>query len=473
MALMYAWDNQFDPSLALFDRLLTLSPEYVDARVDRARVLAWAGRFDESIAALETALDQHPGNRQALLGLALVLAWDNQLDSASSIYGQLVGVDSADVQGWQGLARTVAWHGDLIEAERQWREALERDEDNPELLIGLAQTLRWQGRNEAAREVLRRVPADARQSPGYVEEAAWIAVGLDPRVTPRMIFETDSDDNTIATLLLRGDLPAATRLRIGLEAYARYADSDVPLQDSRRAWGAMLTSQLMFEPGWSVGASVGASTSNGIGASTEPMVQARVTSPGRDRFGGVAAFSRAALDATALLIDSGVTYTQGELSFRAQPAHRLSLEIGGALANFVQGDQSNRRLSGLVTATQRLSPSWAAAVRLRLFGFRDANLLVGLFDPGLYSLNELTGRWRPVRGPYHLTLEASPGLEKVGSDGAFHGTIRALLTGAYDVAPGRQIGLTTLYSNAGLQAYSTGEEGYRYLSISLFGSWVF
>ncbi|MDH3455431.1 MAG: hypothetical protein OER90_01200 [Gemmatimonadota bacterium] len=473
MALMFAWDNQFPPSLALFDRLLSISPENIDARVGRARVLAWAGRLAESIAAHEAALARHPGDRQVLLGLALVLAWDNQLDSAKSIYGHLVGADSADVQGWQGLARTVAWHGDLIDAERQWRDALLRDDGNPELLIGLSQTLRWQGRNDAAREVLERVPADARQSRGYLEEARSIAVGLDPRMTPRMILEIDSDDNTIATVVLRGDMPIAPRFRVGLDAYARHADWDAPLQESRRAWGAALTGQVLLEPGWTVRAGVGASGSNGIGASTEPTVQARIASPARYRFGGTATFQRSALDATALLIDSGVTYTEGGISFRAQPAYQLSLEAGGAVANFVQSDQSNRRLSGFLAATQRLSPSWAAAVRLRLFGFRIANALIGLFDPGFYNLNELIGRWRPVRGPYHVTLEVSPGLEKVGSDGSFHGTVRALVTGAYDIAPGRQIGITTLYSNAGLQSFSTGEEGYRYFSISLFGSWVF
>jgi tetratricopeptide (TPR) repeat protein len=471
MALLYAWDNDFPPSLALFDKLLSISPENVDARVDRARVMAWAGRFEESIASLEVAVERHPGNRQALLGLALVLAWDNQLDSATAIYGQLIAADSSDVRGWEGFARTVAWHGDLIDAEQQWRDALSRDQDSPELLIGLSQTLRWQGRPDAAREVLDRVPLEAKEQRGYLDEARAIALGVDPRITPRMIVEIDSDDNTIATLVLRGDFPPGARYRVGLDTYVRYANWDVPAFDSRSAWGAVVTGQLFVEPGWIVGAGIGASGSNGSAASIEPALRARVSSPSRHRVGGTLTFNRSALDATALLIENGVTYTEGGISLRAQPASLWLVEAGGSVAGF-QGSESNRRVTGFLAATRRISPSWAGAIRARLFGFQK-NLTDGYFDPDLYSHNELIGRWRPFRGPLHLTVELAPGLEKVGKDGTFHGTIRTLVRGAIDVAPGRQVGVSALYSNAGLQSFATGQEGYRYFSVSLFGSWVF
>jgi len=471
LGLMLAWDTEYDASLALFDHLLTISPENVEARLDRARVLAWAGRFGTSIEAYETTLRRFPGHRQTLLGLGLALAWANRLDSAIAIYERLLAADSTDIETWHGLARATAWRGDLVRAEHLWQEALARDEGNTDSWIGLSQTLRWQSRPDAARETLEHVPPGSRSTRSYVDENRWIGTAIDPRLVPTVIFEFDSDDNTITTVTLRGGFRLLPRVQLGLETYLRFADWDVPWMEPGTAWGAVVTAQRLFEPGWTVGLGVGASGSNGTEASVEPALRFSFASPGRYPVGGTLTLNRSALDATALLIENGVTYADASLGLRAQPAPGWSLEAGGGFARF-SGSEPNRRIAGYVAATRRIAPPLSAAARLRVFGFQK-DLQDGYFDPDFYLHGELIGRWQPLRGPWHVTVEAAPGIEQVGSAGSPHAAFRVLGRLTYDLAPGRQVGLAALYSNAGLQAFATGEEGYRYLALTLSGSWVF
>jgi Flp pilus assembly protein TadD len=471
LGLMLAWDTHYDESLALFDHLLTISPENVEARIDRARVLAWAGRFGASIEAYETTLQRFPGHRQTLLGLAMALAWANRLDSAIAVYDHLLAADSADLEAWHGRARATAWRGDLVHAEHLWHEALARDEENADSWIGLSQTLRWQSRPDAARGALDHVPPGSRSTRSYVEEDQWIAAAIDPRLVPTIVFEFDSDDNTITTMTLRGSFPMLPRMQLGLETYLRFADWDVPWVEPRTAWGGIVTAQRLFEPGWTVGLGVGASGSDGTQASVEPALRLSVASPGRYPVGGTLTLNRSALDATALLIENGVTYADASLGIRAQPAPGWSLEAGGGFARF-SGSESNRRVAGYLAATRRIAPSWSVATRLRVFGFQK-DLQDGYFDPDFYLHGELIGRWQPLRGPWHVTVEAAPGIEQVGSAGTGHAAFRLVGQLAYDLAPGRQVGFAALYSNAGLQAFATGEEGYRYLALTLSGSWVF
>ncbi len=471
MALLFAWDDQYDGSLALFDRLITIAPENLDARIDRARVLSWTGNFDGSIASYEEALERHPGDRQVLLGMAQVLSWSDRVDSALTIYDGLVAADSTDLQARHGLARAAAWRGRLVEAERLWRETLAQDENNAETLLGLSQTLRWQGRADAAKEVLAQVPIEARTTSGYIEEERWIGVALGTRLSPSVTFEFDSDDNTMATLAVRGASQVRPRLQLGVDTYYRYANWDVTWLDSRSAWGIAATGQMLFEPGWTLRAGLGATGSNGTDASTEPSFRASLTSPGRNRFGGTVEFVRTALDATALLIENGVTYSMGSLSFRVQPAYLWTVEFGGSYSRF-QGSESNRRLTGYAAATRRISPPWTAAVRLRTFGF-EKNLADGYFDPDFYFYGELIGRWQPLRGSWKVMVELAPGLEQVGSEGSLRAAGRVVGRVGYDIAPGRQIGLSALYANNGLQAFATGDEGYRYFALTLSGTWVF
>lgn len=471
LALLHAWNREFEPAIALFDRLLTVAPDNVEARVDRARVLSWAGRFGESAEAYAAVLERRPGQRSARIGLAQVLSWSGRLDSAQAVYARLLRDDPDDADALQGLARVTAWSGELHAAEVAWERALELSEDETAARTGLSQTLRWQGRADSALAVLDQVPLDERARPEYVEERRWVDVALSASVSPSITFEIDSDENEMLTVALSGTHPVIPRLTAGADVYFRTATWEPQVSGSRQSWGVAATGRYLLEPGWSVTAAFGVADANGADAPVRPMIRAGVTSPVRAPIGGSLLLRHAPFDYTALLMENGVTFSEAAATGRIRPARRWNVDGGFSYAVF-HGSESNRRLAGHLAGTRTITRAWTAGARVRSFGFQK-NLSDGYFDPDLYLLGEVLGRWQPLRGPWHVTAEAAPGLEQITTTWDPRLTIRLVARAAYDLAPGRQLTLSTVYTNAGLQSFATGAEGYRYFAVTLAGGWAF
>jgi len=471
MGLLLAWDGRYAEGIALLDRLLLVAPENGDARVDRARVLAWAQRFGASVAGYEEALRRAPGERQALLGLAQTMAWMDRIDSARAIYGRLLVADSTDLEARQGQARVTAWQGRLIAGEAAWRAALRRDTTNAASLVGLSQTLRWQGRPDAAREALARIPAEWRTGHDYQDERRQLDAALGTSGAPSLTYETDSDHNHITTMSLRARRSLRPRFQAGGDVYLRTATYRAALAGSRQAWGVMGTGRWFFEPGWVVSAGLGVSGADGAASTTEPALLLAASSPARSRVGGSLTLLRTAFDATALIIERGVTMTERSLGLRYSPAPGWNLDGSGSWTTF-EGSESNRRIGGYFGGTRILAPAWAAVASVRSFGFAK-NLQDGYFDPDLYVQSELTARWRPLRGRWDVSAEVAPGFQRVGRGAAAQATIRLAARGSWEPAPGRQVGAAALYTNAGLQSFATGSSGYRYVALTLSGSWAF
>jgi hypothetical protein len=369
------------------------------------------------------------------------------------------------------MARLLAWRGRLVDAEAAWRDLLARDTGDATASIGLSQTLRWQGRADAARETLDRVPAERRSGREYAEERRWVEIALGPTAAPAVTYETDSDENHILTVLLRGGRTVRSRVSVGGEAYVRTATYEPVVSGSRTAWGVMGTGRYLFEPGWAVSAGLGVSGANGAASPTEPAWLLSGSTPGRERLGASLTLRHSAFDATALIMEKGVTMTERSLGLRAEPASGWPLEGSASWTTF-DGSESNRRLGGYLGGTRTIAPAWQAAALLRSFGF-EKDLNDGYFDPDFYFQGELIARWRPWSGRWQVSAEAAPGLEQVRSGTDLHPTLRLLARGAYEPAPGRQVTASVLYTNAGLQAFATGESGYRYLAFTLSGSWAF
>lgn len=471
MGLLLSWDGRYGEGIALLDRLLLVAPENGDARVDRARVLAWARRFDESVAGYEEALRRAPGDRQALLGLAQTMAWMDRLDSARAIYARLLAADPTDLEARQGQVRLTLWSGRLIAAEAEWRAALTRDTTNTATLVGLAQTLRWQGRPDAARGALARIPVERRTGRDYVEERRQLDAALGTNGAPSVTYETDSDDNRITTVSLRARRSLRPRLQAGGDLYLRTATYHAAIAGSRQAWGIMGTARYLFEPGWVVSAGLGVSGADGAASATEPALLLAASTPARSRVGGSLTLLRTAFDATALIIERGVTMTERSLGLRFSPAPRWNLDGGASWTTF-DGTESNRRIAAYLAGTRTLAPGWAAVASVRSFGFAK-NLQDGYFDPDFYLQSELTARWRPVRGRWEVSAEVAPGYQRVGRGAAAQATIRLAARGTWEPAPGRQVGASALYTNAGLLSFATGASGYRYVALTLSGSWAF
>jgi tetratricopeptide (TPR) repeat protein len=471
LALLHAWEREFDTALGLFDHLLAVDPDNLEALTDRARVRSWAGRFDGSAADYAVVLERQPDERSARMGLARVLSWSGRLDSAQAVFASILREDPNDTEARLGLARVTAWSGELRAAEDAWERALEAGSDETAVRIGLSQTLRWQGRVDSALVVLDGVPLVERARLEYAEERRWVEAALDPSFSPAITFETDSDENRILTVVLNGTHPVIPRLRIGADVYARVATWDPGLADSRLSGGLAATARYLIEPGWRFTAALGLADANGATAPVRPILRAHAASPVRDRFGGSVLVRHEPFDYTALLMENGVTFTEAAVTGWARFTTRWNVEGGLSYAMF-HGSESNSRPMAHIAATRIITRPWSAVARVRSFGFRK-DLDDGYFDPDFYLIGEALARWRPLRGPWYLMVEAGPGLEQITGSGSPRATVRLVGRVGYELGPGRALTLATVYTNAGLQSFAAGGEGYRYFAVTLSGGLAF
>ena len=503
VALMQAWEADYDESLDLFGRLLAVSPQNLEARVDRAKVMAWSGdlsgaieevdrvleadpsyipaleararylawdeRLDEAIAIYDSLLRTDPSDRSSRLGKATALAWSDRLAEASDLFAGLVQSDSTDADAWAGYARTAAWDGRLVEAERRWREAVRVVPGNASLHAGLGQTLRWQGRNAAAYRELNRATDLLPGQREAGDELRALDLDLSPRGEPGILFTNDSDQNDIVTIEGDASWYPSPSVRVTTEAYFRNARFGGPGTLQRSAGGVQVGASASLEPGWNVGGSIGVSGSDGSAGSTGRFA-ARVRTPRRHRIVGTLDVSTGPLDESAILIENGVTVDQLQVAGVARPGSDWRLDASASVARF-DGSEPNRRLAGSLAAGRSLSSSWTLGLFARAFGF-EKQLSEGYFDPDLYWITEVTAAWRTGTGNWRFNLDAAPGIQQVGRGGDTGATIRAGGRVSYSFGPGRELSLNGLYSTTGLNSFATGDANYRYLAVGLHLTWA-
>jgi len=479
-AQFLSWAGDFDASLRTYGRILEITPGDRRVGLDRARVLTWASRFGASRAAYDSLLRRDPNDHDALLGLAQALSWAGQLDSAEVVYRRLLAINSGDVEGMNGLARTAAWRGSLLEAERRWRQALARHPDDAAALVGLSQTLRWEGRDAAALDAARRAVQAAPTDRDARTELQWALLPTRPRVGPGASYESDSDGNRISTLSAGAGFRPDPRVELRADAYWREARQlaavvpDGTLRGTSR--GGALTLRTQLEPGWTLTGGAGVSQTDRAGEDARASWRGAISTPGRYPVTATAAYSHVPLDATAVLIQRDVDVDELNLSLQLVPAQGWVVSAGGGGADFHGGvsGETNRRTNGNLAVTRRFARFFTLGAAGRAFGF-DKDLSDGYFDPDLYWIGEALGRvgrdWRR----WGVSAEVAPGVQQVGKGGDRSATLRTTGGVTLTVAPGRSIGLSAAYANAGLQRLSPTDAGggYRYTAFSLSGSWAF
>lgn len=477
-----SWGGRYDAALADYNRILQISPGEPSVAYEQARVLSWASRFNQAAAVYDSLLVRNPNDRDALLGLGQVLSWAGRLDSAAVVYRRVLAADPANLDARRGLARTAAWSGRLAQAEEEWRNVLAVRPNDAAALVGLSQTLRWQGRDATALEAARRAVAAAPTDRDARTELEWALLPMRPRTAPSFVYESDSDGNRIATTAVSAGWRPAPRLEVRGEGYFRQArqedlvdEEGAPLEFESRAQGAVVTARAELEPGWSLSAGAGVSTSDVDDADPTALVRVTVTPPilaGRTL---TLAYTRQAVDGTALLVRRQVVGDELGFSGSMSPAQGWTLSAGAGGARFrgrVSGE-SNRRWNGNAALARRLSRLFTVGMAARAFGWRK-DLNDGYFDPEFYGLGELTGRLLHDTGRWVLNAEVAPGLQQIRWDGDPSGALRATGGLAYVFGPGRQLGLSAAYADAGLQSLSPGEgSDYTYRAFSVTGSWAF
>lgn len=538
LALARAWDERYEESLALLDRLLNLSPANLEARVDRARVLAWQGdlasaiqqvdrvletspdfppalaerarllawagdpgaavsvqekllvrvpgdraawrslarylawaaRLGEAIAIYDSLVNADPSDRESRLGLAVALSWSDRLDSAALVYEALLAENRVDREALAGLARVAGWSSDLVKAEEFWKRALALDPHDPALLAGLGQTLRWQGRPAAALPVLEQAVELGPRDEAARQELLLARRSLAPRLSPRLLYESDSDANRILTGSVSFATQATRHWGLAAELYGRTTSiADTPLEAA--AWGGLVEILASLEPGWNLSGGIGVSGADAPDAKPIFAVRTRFASPSRHRFGGSIAFNRRALDESAPLILNDVRVTLGEVELRAEPRRDWAVRGGGSFGEF-DGSEPNQRLEGHASVVRTLTPNWRVGVYLSAFGF-EKDLDDGYFDPSFYGIAAVGVEWRKMFGPVRTGVVATPGVQQIGIGGETSVSGRGIGYAAFELAPGRELAVRATYNSTGLNRLGSGDGGYRYFSAAVSGSWVF
>jgi cellulose synthase/poly-beta-1,6-N-acetylglucosamine synthase-like glycosyltransferase len=438
-AMMLAWDRHWDESLAMYDRLIALHPQNLEIRTARARVLAWKGKLHDALRETSAILHIEP-----------------RLGSA-----------------WRAHARFLAWIGDLRGAERAWEAALHVYAHDAEALAGLAQTLRWQGREPAAHAAaymaIRLDPNDeTAQSEFRILQSARA-----PRLTPRLIYETDSDGNAIRTLLMGGMYHPLNTLALHGEAYVRSAIFDGGAFERRATpRGASLTADVLLEPGWLVSAQLGASDPDADSLGLAPTLGFAVTSPRRELVQATIALRHAGFDATSLVAARGVVVSEASLALNTGLENLVRVSGEATIASYHGriSDESNTRTGGRLEVTGMVNREIAIGGAMRAFAF-TRDLSDGYFDPKSYLLGEILSRWERELSNWQLTGDAAVGLQRIGS-GAATGAFRVGGSTTWRVAEGRAITLSLIHANARTSALSAETpSGYRYTSISLAARW--
>jgi tetratricopeptide (TPR) repeat protein len=468
-----AWAGEPNAAVESYARLAEILPDNRSVRSARARLLSWASRLDESIALYDSLVRTDPADRDARLGLARSLGWAGRTDSAAAVYHGMLHADSSDVDAWAGLAQTRSWAGRLREAETLWDRALAVDSNHVPALVGLAQTLRWQGRDAAADEALRRAEARDPTNQEARTQRRWLDGAIRPRAGSTVTYESDSDGNGIVTVLARGGYRLRPRVDLRPYGYFRWLGLDGGpgiVWITLRAWGGGLEIRTEIDPGWVVGASLGASASTPDTIGTQVRWGANVSSPGWWPVVTSLSATHEPLDATHQLVRNGVTVTQGALDLRATPAPGWTATGTFSVAEF-RGSASNVRTAGALGVSRRVLRFFAVGATGRAYGFSD-DLADGYFDPDFYLLLEAPVRWEQEFGRWVPSAEVAPGVQKIsGVD--LSAAIRLAGGVRYAVMPGREIALSAGYSTLGLSLFAEGGGGYEYRYVALSGGWWF
>jgi tetratricopeptide (TPR) repeat protein len=177
MALIRAYAERYDESLALFDRLLRIDPRNREAQVDRARVLAWRGDPAGAARALDPLLAAEPGYLPALEARAQFSSWAGDYDEALATYGRIQEISPDDRSVGLSRARVLSWASRFDAAVAAYDSILRQNPRDTEALLGLGTVLAWASRLDSAGVVYQRVlalePGNAEALRGLARTAAW------------------------------------------------------------------------------------------------------------------------------------------------------------------------------------------------------------------------------------------------------------------------------------------------------------
>jgi tetratricopeptide (TPR) repeat protein len=473
LALAKAWARDFDGSMSLFGRLIELDPENAQARVHRANALAWAGRHDQAVEGYRQVLAADPADVEARLGLARVLAWSGRMRESEDEFRGVLVRDPSNLEARKGLARTAGWSGRLREGERRWREVLTSQPEDVDALVGLAATLRWQGRTGAAIDVLDRAERLAPDNADVETQRRWLDAAAGPAVSPSFLYESDSDGNRSETFRVTGRWLMTESVGLRLVADSRDLDETAGSGLERSTRSADLLLSVGLGSGWTVSGGGGVRVGTQDTQETLGLWRAGLSSPAYLPVTASVAVSRTAFDYTALLADRNVAVEEVAVVLGSSTAaNRLRAGLRGGFARFDAAEDNHRWLAG-AHVTYRLLPVFSIGLNARTFGFSD-DVDEGYWDPSLYGIVEAPLTISLEGDHLFGSVEVAPGYQTIehAMIDVDNSALRAGGRVGLRLGPGRQLGVSAVTANSGLQRVSpVPEADYEYRAVSIFLEW--
>ena len=536
VALMRAWQEQYDPAVELLDRLIELQPGHVDARLARARVRAWsgdipgardevgevlavrpdnpealealaafqawAGELDEALATYDDLISIAPGSNSAARQQAQAFAWAAQFEASRAAYDALLARDPDDVEARLGLARTLAFSQDFAGALAQYDEVLTRAPEEMRALTGKAKTLGWAGRLvESERVALQAVELHRSSA------EAWGGLGQVHRWQGRNAAAREALETAAALAPTNAEVRDQLRsVNLALAPLARprvlYEDDS----DGNRMVTTSLTASWHPTPRLDVRAEgyykdleqgLFLRTAQGVTVSGSYQFRPGWTVSGglggsrSDGIGdpsfveyraGVRTPGRyrvgAGLDFSSRGLNETAALSESgvrdtEVLLTGRWTPALGWRVDGTVGlGEFEGTEDNGRRSASISTARRLGRFFSLGASFRGFSF-EKNLDDGYFDPDFYGVGEITSYWLYRPAPWTFLVELAPGVQQVTRDGDVGTSVRSNLRVAYRLGPGREISLSFGYSSAGLMSFATGASDYRYSAFILGSNWAF
>jgi hypothetical protein len=257
---------------------------------------------------------------------------------------------------------------------------------------------------------------------------------------------------------------------VSASGYVRRASDDRALAERPTSRAASLGLRADLGGGWIAGVSGGA-VDRGADADPDPTWGASLAAPAWWPVAAAVAWRHGVLDATAVLIERGVTTDEVSASVTAQLGSAVRLEAGASLARYEGTDTNDRELARLGL---EFRPSTWSRVRPRVTAFRfDHRAGEGYFDPDFYGLGEVGIGVERYRGAWSFSGEVAPGAQQVGSDGDVQGALALRARLGYTVGPAREVAASFAFSNLGIERFEAASAGYRYQAVVLSIGWGF
>jgi tetratricopeptide (TPR) repeat protein len=172
LAWVYAYQKNYEASLALCNRLVQRDPQSEPWQLQRAEILSWATRYADALAAYQQVLTQNPESIPAMLGQAEVLSWSGRYAPAIAAYQAVLTRQADSQKALTGIAQIALWQGDLDNALQRFLKLRQQFPRSTAIQLGLAKT--YQARQEIKPALAVLAPLRLAKQPEALAIAAEI-----------------------------------------------------------------------------------------------------------------------------------------------------------------------------------------------------------------------------------------------------------------------------------------------------------